>query len=48
MFESLDQGIENAEGKKRNECEVVLRWVAIIVASFVVFSALILAVWFLG
>lgn len=48
MFNSLDQEIENSEGRDSIETSRVARYLIVVVLSALLFSALILSIWFLG
>ena len=48
MFESLEDRTERTDGQYYGESEIVLRWIAITMASVALFGALVLAIWFLS
>ena len=48
MFNSLDQEIENSEARESAGTSRVVRYLIVIVLSALLFSALILSIWFLG
>ncbi len=48
MFNSLDQEIEKAEGPESVGTSRVVRYLIVAVLSALLFSALVLSIWFLG
>lgn len=48
MFDSLDDEIEKAEAGDSDDTSRVTRYMIVVLVSAVVFSGLVLSIWFLG